>query len=344
MTLNQEVEDFLRERGALRVGFVGQEGLAGAPPSADLGYTLPGARTAISFALPLDRDRIRAFLGKKDRVGHEEDNLLVNMRATSLSWELAEVFQQRGFQARGTASNLNYRQDIPNWELRMLPKISHRYLAVASGVGSFGWSGNVGLRGYGTAVILGTCVTTADLQPTAPISQEESFCDLCKLCVAACPVGMFEKDLETAVTLGGRTYAHAARKTYLLCQICCGGFTGLHQSGRWSSWSPGRFVIPKGEPELLAELLRAMSLYQQWPRTTPGYQSPAFRGANLNMTCGNCQIVCWGEKRKTAANLKLLHSSGCVVQPPDGTLRALPAEEAARTFSEMDSRHRKLYC
>jgi hypothetical protein len=130
----------------------------------------------------------------------------------------------------------------------------------------------------------------------------------------------------------------------LLCQICCGGFTGLHRSGRWSSWSPGRFVVPENEQELLAELFRAMSLYQQWPRTTAGYQNPAFQGANLNMTCGNCQIVCWGNRKETAANLKLLHESGCVVQQPDGTLCTLPADEAASTFAAMDPGIRKLYC
>jgi hypothetical protein len=147
-----------------------------------------------------------------------------------------------------------------------------------------------------------------------------------------------------SVTLGGTTFTHAARKTYLLCQICCGGFTGLHRSGRWSSWSPGRFSIPEGEQELLSELLRAMALYEKRPALSAGYQSPAFQGANLNMTCGNCQIVCWGDKKETAHNVKLLHTSGCVIQKPDGSLSVLPADQAREAFEAMDPEHKKLYC
>ena len=46
-------------------------------------------------------------------------------------------------------------------------------MAVRAGVGSFGWSGNVGLKGVGTAIILCTTVTSADLAPTAPEPEEE---------------------------------------------------------------------------------------------------------------------------------------------------------------------------
>ncbi|MEW6443532.1 MAG: hypothetical protein AB1640_21540 [bacterium] len=343
MSLEKETEKFLLERGAIKVGLASREALAGGPPSADLDYSLAGARTAVSFALPFDRDKIRAFLSKRDRLPHEQDNLKTNMRVTSLSWELARFLEERGFPSRGTSANLNYRKEMPDWELQMHPKISHRYVAVAAGVGSFGWSGNVGLAGYGAAVILGTCLTSAALEPTAPIPERDSFCDRCKLCAEACPVGMFERDRETPVSLGGSVYAHAARKTYLLCQICCGGFTGLHRSGKWSSWSPGRFALPADEGELLGELMRAMAQYGQRPRMSEGYVNPAFQGANLNMTCGNCQIVCWGDRKETARNLKLLHGSGCVLQGPDGTMRVLPGVEAAMVFEEMPAAHRSLY-
>jgi len=298
----------------------------------------------VSFAVPFDRDSIRLFLAKKDRVPYEEDNLAINIQATNLSWELAEFIKEMGFEARGTRANLNYREEIEGWQIKMPPKISHRYVAVAAGLGSFGWSGNVGMKGYGSAIILGTCLTTADLEPSIPIPEEESFCDDCKLCVVACPVEMFEKKKEMSVHLGGKTYTHAARKTYLRCQFCCGGFTGLHKSGKWSSWSPGRFAVPEDEDTLLNELVRAMSLYENRPRMTAGYVNPAFDGATLNMTCGNCQVVCWGDKKETGKNVKLLRTSGCILQRPDGSLYALPPEEAAMEFEKMDPKHRELYC
>ncbi len=57
LSLNGMVEEFLVERGAIRVGVATVETLAGGPPSTDLEYCLEGARSAVSFALPLDRDR-----------------------------------------------------------------------------------------------------------------------------------------------------------------------------------------------------------------------------------------------------------------------------------------------
>jgi epoxyqueuosine reductase QueG len=344
MSLNKRMEEFLVERGAIRVGFASLESLAGGPPSAELEYTLAGARSAVSFALPLDRGKIRAFLAKEDRFGHEEDNLMTNLRVTSLSWEVAEFLKKEGFEARGTSANLNYRKEMDGWQIRMHPKISHRYVAVASGLGSFGWSGNAGLKGYGAAVILGTCVTGAELEPTPAIPDQESFCDGCKLCVSACPVEMFDREKAMSVTLGSSTFSHADRKSYLRCQICCGGFTGLHKSRKWSSWSPGRLAIPDDEQALYQELLRAMALYEKRPRMTGGYRNPAFENMNLGMTCGNCQIVCWGDRKETAENVRLLHNSGCVLEMPGGGIRVLPGAEAADSFEKMAPEHRSLYC
>ena len=78
------------------------------------------------------------------------------------------------------------------------------YLAVASGAGSFGWSGCVGVKGYGSSVLLGTTITDAELEPTFPLPEEENFCCDCKACVGACPTEMFSDKEEMAFTLGGR--------------------------------------------------------------------------------------------------------------------------------------------
>jgi epoxyqueuosine reductase len=51
----------------------------------------------------------------------------------------------------------------------MLPDLSHRYLAVRSGVGWFGFSGNLITPQSGATGILASCVTTAELEPTAPL-------------------------------------------------------------------------------------------------------------------------------------------------------------------------------
>ncbi|MEW6553896.1 MAG: epoxyqueuosine reductase [Actinomycetota bacterium] len=345
MTLESLIEEFLKERGALAVGIATTETLAGGPPSSDITYRMEGARSAVGFALPLDRDHVRAFLAKQDRVPHEEDNLSTNIRSKDLSWELAEMLKKEGFQAKGTAANMKYRQDEEGWEVKLHPDISHRYIAVRSGLGSFGWSGNVGIKGHGTAIILGTTVTDAELDPTEPIPEEEGFCDMCKLCYKSCALGMFDNKQEMSVTLGGVTFTHAARRDQMLCEFTCGGFNGLARSGKWSTWSPGRFEVPGPEDheKLLAEFFRAVELYYRRPEMPGGYQHVALGQTRQYMTCGSCQIICWGNREETRENVRLLHSSGCVLQRPDGELYALPAEEARAAFEAMEEERRALY-
>lgn len=346
MSLNARIEEFLLERGAVKVGFATVETLSGGPPSADLSYILPGARSAVSFALPLDREKIRAFLGKESHSAHEQDNFEVNTRSSRLAKELAIRLQDQGFSAKRVISNNVYRTEVEGWQFSMPPDLSHRYVAARSGVGSFGWSGNIGIEGYGCAVILGTTVTDAELEPTAPIPPEESFCDGCKLCVASCPSGMFSDDTETSVTLGGETFTFSERVSYTRCQFVCGGFTGLHGSGKWSTWSPGRYGLPGEEEELMGVFTRALENYTGWPERndgTGGYVNMALSDASLRLTCGNCQTICAGNKAETRENFRLLTSSGCVIQRENGDIEVLAGDEAAREFEGMDRGHRSLY-
>jgi epoxyqueuosine reductase QueG len=343
MSLNQIVEEFLLERGALKVGFSTRETLKDAPPSVDLGYRLEGARSAVTFAIPFNREYIRMFLGKVDRTMHENDNIETNLRSRALSWEVADLLKAEGYQAKGTAANMKYRTEMDNWQRDMHPDISHRYLAVRSGMGSYGWSGNVGIKGHGTAIILGTCVTNAELEPTEPETEEERFCDDCKLCTSVCVAQMFDKKEAESIDLGGVEFHHAHRRNLMRCNISCGGFAGLSSSGKWSTWSPGRFEIPEDEEGLQNQMMRAAMKYRQRPVMPGGYEHIAIQGAKEYMTCGNCQIICWGDKKETAKNVKLLMNSGCVLQKPNGDLFVLPADEAKAAFEKMDPDHKRLY-
>jgi len=344
MSLTEQVMELARKQGAIAVGVSTLETLAGGPPSTDLRYILPDARSAVSFALPLNREAIRAFLSKQNQTGHEQDNIETNIRAFYLAVELCKLVQSQGFIGKAVQPNLVYRKDVQDWPTLLPPDLSHRYLAARSGVGWFGWSGNVGTKSHGAAIILGTMVTNAELKPTDPLPAQESWCDQCKRCVACCSGSMIEKEKERSVTIGGVNFSHAERKSYLRCEFVCGGMTGLHQSGKWSTWSPGRYRLPEEEGELFKELARAAENYQKWPTFgTKGYQSPLLKGANLHMTCGNCQIVCWADKEDRKTNQRLLTKSGCVLQQPDGRLVALPAKEAAKAFAEMEPEQRGLY-
>jgi len=345
-SLNHEIKEFLLKRGAIKVGFATCETLEGGPPSTDLSYILPEARSAIGFAMPLDREKIRSYISKKDFLAHERDNLKTNLKVDNACKELAKWLDEKGFLSKALRSNNVYRKEIPGWQLTMPPELSHRYIAVRSGVGSFGWSGNVGIKSYGTAIILGSVVTSAELSPTEPIPPEESFCTKCKLCVSFCAGEMFSREEETTVTIGGETFSYSKRVNCLRCTFVCGGFTGLHPSGKWSTWSPGRFDIPKEDNKLRSALLRGVSKYRRWPGRSEGgggFENPAAPGINLRLTCGNCGIMCFGDKDKTRENYRLLTNAGCVIQREDGEILVLPSDEAAKVFEEMDGKHKRMY-
>jgi len=185
-SLTEQVKKMVGSYGMVRVGIVTRETLEGGPPSAELTYILPEARSAISFAIPLHKQHIRPFLAKEDRLSHERDNLQANMLVTGIASHLAKHLEQKGFPSQGVVANEFYRDEPGIGRLGMHPDLSHRYLAVRSGVGWFGFSGNVITPEYGAAVILGTCVTAAELEPTDPLPPEENYCNRCKLCLASC--------------------------------------------------------------------------------------------------------------------------------------------------------------
>lgn len=352
--LSRNIRNYLLENGAIGVGISTRETLVDSPPSADITYLMEDGLSAITFALPINKEYSRLFLAKEDRLGRERDEGETNIRARELADALAEMVRGAGYQAIGTSPNYNYRTDPA---AMAMPEISHRYLAVASGVGSFGWSGNVGIEGYGTSFVLGTTITDAELAPTAPIPQEDGFCSNCKACVRACPMGMFSLEDETSVTLGGIAYTHAARIALVLCYICCGGTSGLHKSGKWSSWSPGRFEIPEDTNGLWNTYRELEALRDARPDMggeflpVKGYISadsktglPDFISERLHITCGNCQLVCTGDAKENLENLKTLRNSGCVIQYPDGSLKVLPADEAEAEFDRFPPEHKALYC
>ena len=149
MSLEKEIVELLKGLGAVSVGFANLETLAGSPPSADLKYLLPEARSAVSFALPLNRELLRGFLAKKDQLAHEADFVTTTHRSGEISAKVKSFLETKGYQSASTERSGVYGRELPNWQKDVHPDISHRYIAVRSGVGSFGWSGNVESRGSG---------------------------------------------------------------------------------------------------------------------------------------------------------------------------------------------------
>jgi epoxyqueuosine reductase QueG len=350
ITLNDDIEEMLKERGALRVGFVTLETMAGGPPGADITYLLPEAKSAISFAIPLDKDLIRPFLAKElpnGRADHEKDNINKNIQAWRIAKDVRDFLREKGYKAMSVIPNNKYREDVPGWQASLPPELSLRYLAARSGVGSFGWNGSIGIKGIGTTIILGGIVTSAELEPTDPLTEEESFCTQCKLCTRVCGFQMFSDKKETSVTLGGHTFSYSKRLNKLRCELVCGGCTGLHKSGQFSTWSPGRYDYPEDDREVTRLITLAMTHLKKRPEIldhSKGYTPSSFGGmGRVQLTCGNCNITCWGDRVETVENYKILKNSGCVIQRENGEIEIFPPEKAKEEFEKMDPKHKRLY-
>jgi epoxyqueuosine reductase len=130
------------------------------------------------------------------------------------------------------------------------------------------------------------------------------------------------------------------------CQICdyvCGGFTGLHKSGKWSTWSPGRFPIPDKDEDFYPALLNSVGPYLKRPKTGLALFNVIMPGDKVGLTCGNCQLICHPDKEVRKHRYKLLVASGVITQNPDGSLEAVTPEEAQKRIAEMDAETRTLY-
>ena len=341
--LNEIILDAQWTSGACAVGVATLETLAGGPPSTDLTYVLPDAKSAIVFGFALDQELIGRYLRKEERRSHELDNIHKNMMASGAALFGEKFLNELGYPSAAICANTVYRKDAPGGSAAMMPDISLRYLAVASGIAHFGLSGNVMTRNEGAGIILGAIVTTAELEATPPLPDEDNYCDNCKLCMASCASSMMDPEGEERVTLGGKEYTYSKRRTYHRCDFVCGGFTGLHPSGTWSTWSPGRFLIPDSEEEFYPALATAVKASTERPQIEGGYRHPLLPDRRIALTCGNCHLVCVADKNERKNRYKALREGGCVVQNPDGTLEAVSAEEATERLAAMEKERRLMY-
>jgi epoxyqueuosine reductase QueG len=344
-SLAERLMDYARMMGAVSAGVATLETLEGGPPSTDLTYVLPEAKSAVSFAVPIDQSAIDPYLSKEDRHAQESDARQANIISSGIACWLANFLEQKGFKAKAINANQNYRDKCGDEQLGknpMNPEISHRYVAAASGVGFFGLSGNILTKDNGGAVILGTCVTSAELTPTKPIPQEENYCDNCGLCLDSCLSGMMDQEEKAAVTIGGTPFSYSKRREYMRCGFVCGGLSGLHPDKKWSTWSPGRYKIPYKDEDFIGLVLNTIPYYSKRPEMSGGNYN-VLTNSKIYTTCANCQLLCHPDKKKRADRFKMLTTNGVIIQHPDGSLERVTPEKAEEHMAAMDEETRALY-
>jgi len=358
-TLNEEIEKFLLDKGVIKVGFATQETMYSPEgiPSTEFAKILPDGQSAVCFAFPKDREKIRAFL-RKDLphgcVDHNKHNFDIYVKIIKISEELVDILKEKGYNAAQILPNFDWAGEGRSKPLISRPLFSLSYLAVCSGLGRFGWSGNVLMKGYGATILFGGIITNAKLEPTDPLPESESVCNQCKLCTKVCAFRMFSDNETQEVTLGGNQYEYSKRVNHCRCIIVCGGLSGLDKTGKWSTWSPVRHPYPETDDDVYLTLASAFKadaivhvkgereLDRRQLKRDPVLKkvlSGDKKGAAAALksgyaTCGNCQLICWGNPKETAENYRILTNSGCTVLDDEGFIEVKSCEEAQKLYEE----------
>ena len=324
--LENKIKEIARENGAAITGIAFKERLYDSPPSGNPDFLLPSAQSIISFAIPLDKKIMRDFISKRDWLSHNEERKQLAMSLYTIGDRLVDFLKGKGFEARTVDINNSYRPEPEANDItemtEFIPDFSHRYGAVAAGIGRLGWSGNLLTPDYGAMVELGTVLTSAKLESDPLL--ETNPCDRCKACTAVCPVEMIDRKKAVTVHVAGIDEEIAQKRPNTCCWIGCTGYHGLSPNKKWSNWSPYRldFPLPEGKDELDAlniRLQKADPMMHLEENSFTDYRSVMFNPDWFtNTVCGNCRSVCWAEREDRMQNMRLIVNSGVVVLNPDG--------------------------
>ena len=97
--LTEELKEMALTLGAFKVGIATTGTLAGGPPSTDLTYVLPEAKSAIVFALAFDQDLIEPYFRKLDHKSLDTNKVRTTTLANGIALEMAGFLQQYGYKA-----------------------------------------------------------------------------------------------------------------------------------------------------------------------------------------------------------------------------------------------------
>ncbi len=314
------------------MGITSRERLADAPPSADPRYVLPSAQSIIAFGIPYDQAALTEFFIKTSWRSLNRDKKTITRRLYVIGDRLVDALRREGYEAMAVEINNTYRpepgvHDVTE-RVTMHPDFAHRYGAVAAGLGRLGWSGNVMTPQYGSALLLGSVLTSASLKADPLL--EEHPCDRCKMCVVSCPVGMMSPTESVPIQIAGLRDEIARKRTNNCCWIGCDGYHGLSADRTWSNWSPYRVEgdLPAHDSAIdtLCTRLRkadpdaSLDGFNLYTNYRAAFFDPEYLFVSV---CTHCANVCWSHPWERHANWTHVKQSGIVVLRPTGERTAV---------------------
>ena len=339
--LSKILKNMAIDLGASYVGIATKETLKNGPPSTNLDVSLEGAKSAIVFAVPFDETLVEPYLAKKD-LSLNENKIHTTTFAGGISLEIAGFLDQLDYKAIPIAPNFVYRKDTPNGIRDRKPIISQKYLAAVSGIGFFGYSGNILTKKHGAAIVISSVVTNAELIATDPVLDDEKYCDECKLCKASC-IPDYISNEKIKVKVGNEEFQYHFPKNHWKCIIVCGGATGLHPSEKYSTWSPGRFKLPEKDEDFEKLRDKAMPSYVKRPKKDPVFYHPGVPEHIMQYTCSTCQLICHPDKQRRRDRYRLFKKSGVIVEDGKGNRKSVTPEEGKKIIKKMPKDRKSLY-
>ncbi len=234
--LENNIKAFVKSKGVDLVGVAGPDQLDG-PPSTDVTFSMGGAKSIVSMAVPMNVDYIYDFLSKKSQASHNFDQFYWNQKLHHIGVEVADYIESLGYKAKALPTNSDYRRSPDIFANH--PSFSHRFGAIAAGLGTFGLSGNVMTKEYGAAIYLDTVVTSAELESDPMMDPGyfmDNYCIKCRACDKSCVARMFTGDDEEYVLFNSKLYPRGFRRDINFCNASCFGLHSLSEDKTWSSW------------------------------------------------------------------------------------------------------------
>ncbi len=141
---------------------------------------MPSAKTALVIAC----GHSRTALDSKNLQVKQNDTIATYEKVRAICKELAMALERKGFEAVAVPAFLPI--DMSDGKYGMVGPVDLRRAAVEAGIGSYGKSGLVLVKGFGPRVRLGAVVTSAPLKPTK--KKAKSPCPSgCQICLLGCP-------------------------------------------------------------------------------------------------------------------------------------------------------------
>ncbi len=209
--LTEGIKSFAINEGANLVGISSVDRFKNAPLLMNPQGHLPSAKSVISICIHIP-DGCVEFSGEPPYVvGPYTLTNVISKKLDCIAFKLAQFLEGKGYATIPIAATGYYKLKHHKGPFTpLVPDISHIHMAVAAGLGEFGWSGLLLTPQYGPRQRCATIITEAPLLAD-PLYGGEALCDRCMECVRNCPAECYTKEVGRVkkVNIGGKTFKYA---------------------------------------------------------------------------------------------------------------------------------------